>query len=279
MKKQTLLLRCIIGMILFLFTAGIQVVEAQSNNAKMRDFFSDSNNQAYMLISTLAHPSNVFTSGNCYVSGDYVNVTINSDGFFRTNSYTMRVKMHFNGAFFDSLEWDDTDWAEAFMATNVFKNIVIDFWRHFSPETIGKIENTFGSLKTINTKHMCLAVLTALYWKYQANSSSSISTRSVSPLRINMTGRIGNALESKCNMSYNQQTDTGSFSYELSGNTVRRTLKMISYDRYTNTLILKEYTTKGEVVGVFSGKLEDGFYEGYFTNTNNGVSIRFSLVD
>ena len=256
-------------------------VSAQNLEIQMRGFFSYSNNQAYRWLGTLAHPTNVFGSGSCEVSGNDVIITINSSNFISSNKYTLKIKLHKNGAIFDSIEpVSDTDWAKPFLASNVAKRLIISFWRNYSSETISKIENTFGDLDNISTEQMCLAVLTVLYWKYPSGASSA-STRSVnpssSPLSLNLSGRIGNALESTCSLKYNQQSDTGDFSYDLRGNTVKRKLKMVSYDIATNILVLKEYTTKGEVVGSFSGKYKNGSYEGQFTNMEKGVTIPFSM--
>ena len=95
-------------------------------------------------------------------------------------------------------------------------------------------------------------------------------------IRINMFGKIGNALESRCSMNYNQESDTGDFSYNIDGNTVRRKVKMGMYDISTNKLVLKEYSDNGDFVGEFSGDYTGSTYSGTFTNSR-GVSIPFKL--
>lgn len=267
--------KIVCSLTILLFIGCTQIVNAQGAN-KTRDFFHYSNNEAYRWLSTLAHPLNVFRSGNCNVSGNNIIVTINAEDFLNKKVYTIVISLHKKGNTFDSIEIvDDNDRAPSFIVTSTVKFLLVNFWRAYSSSTISSIEKIFGSLSSIRSEQLCLPVLTALYWKYNSNGANQGSY--LNSLDLDLTGRIGDNLESRCKLTYNQSTDLGNFSYELSNNQIKRILKLVSYDVSTNSIVLKEYTRKGEVVGSFYGTLQNGSFKGYFTNLRNGATIPFSM--
>ncbi len=276
MKNSLKSLKIVFTLTLLMFMVSSPIANAQGTSNKLRNFFSYSNNEAYRWISALAHPSNVFRSGNCQVSGNNMIVTINAEGYLNKKMYTLQIRLHKKGNTFDSIEIeDDTDWAPSFIITSTVKNLCLIFWRYYSNSTISSIERIFGSLSSIPSERLCLPILTALYWKY--NSKGANYDNNFFSWDLDLTGRIGDNLESGCKLTYNQASDLGSFSYDLFNSKVRRVLKMVSYDSSTSSLILKEYTQKGEVVGSFYGTYKNGTFTGYFTNLENGVSIPFSM--
>lgn len=165
-------LKSLFFVVLLLFTTSFQFVNAQSSlSSQMNDFFCYNDNQAYKVISWFAHPMNKFSSGSCEVYGENIYITINSI------KYCLNIKLHKNGSRFDHLEIiDDNDWWTAFKATNGWKNIALDFWRGYETSTLRYIENLCGSLNNLNCEQMCLAVLTALLWKYPSSQSSPPTT-------------------------------------------------------------------------------------------------------
>ena len=168
-------IRRIITVTLLLFTACVQTTTAQNLESQMQGFFSYNNNRAYVLLSKFVHPGNTFRSGYCKMSGNYLYITIYS------TKYNFTAKIHKNGSIFDSIEvLGDTDWAPAFLASEVLKDLAIEIWRECKPETVTKIEKIFGSLNNISSEQLCLAALTTLLWMYPSSSYSSSSSRSSS---------------------------------------------------------------------------------------------------
>ena len=174
--------------VLVIVTFMLSCLVAQAQVTNLSSFFSYHDNQAYKLISFLAHPTNSFRSGYCEVSGEYIFLTINS-----TRNYT-RMKIHRNGSRFDRLEFvDEDDFPPAFSVTNLGKDIAIDFWRSFDTKTLQYIENSFGRLNNLSCEQMCLAALTGLMWEYPYSistiSSSSSSSHSSSNSSSNISSR------------------------------------------------------------------------------------------
>ena len=152
-----------ISTILLLFTACSQVANAQNLEARMKSFFSYNEDNAYKMVSLMAHPFNIYRSGKCEVQGDSVYVAVFAS--WHGSNSTILIKFHYDGMRFDSIDvLYDNDLAKAFVASNKLKNILIDFWRNHSPSTIGHIEDFFGNLNSISSMQMCLAVLTVLLW-------------------------------------------------------------------------------------------------------------------
>ena len=152
-----------ISILLLLFAACTRVTNAQTLDARMKSFFSHSDDNAYKMVSLMAHPFNIYHSGKCEVHGDSVYVAVFAS--WHGSNSTILIKFHYDGMRFDSIDvLYDNDLAKAFVASNKLKNILIDFWRNHSPSTIGHIEDLFGNLNSISSMQMCLAVLTVLLW-------------------------------------------------------------------------------------------------------------------
>ena len=152
---------------LLLCFAGIQNTTAQSLESQMRSFFSYNDNQAYWWLSKCAHPTNTFKYGTLTMSGDNVYVTVNADGSWSGN-YDTKVRLHKNGSRFDYIEViSDTDWAPAFEATNIIKNLVANYLNNNFHDSLSMLESMYGKrLVDMNGKELCAAIITALLWKY-----------------------------------------------------------------------------------------------------------------
>lgn len=147
--------------------AGVQNTAAQSLESQMRSFFSYNDNQAYWWLSKCAHPTNTFKYGTLTMSGDNVYVTINADGSWSGN-YTTTLRLHKNGSRFDYIEVvSDTDWATAFEATNIIKNLVANYLNNNYRESLSMLESMFDKrLVDMNGRELCSVIITALLWKY-----------------------------------------------------------------------------------------------------------------
>ena len=93
-------------------------------------------------------------------------------------------------------------------------------------------------------------------------------------LSLKLIGVLGGADDAI--LTYNDIVDDGEVKFTVNGVKNMRKVKMGSYDKITNTLILKEYFTNGNYVGDFKGIWKDGIYQGVFTNTKGG-SVNFKL--
>lgn len=155
-------LRRIFTLTLLLFTVSIQFATAQSIESQWRDFFYSKNQLAYRTICRLAHPFNTYVSGSMYMDGSYFIVTVNSE------KYTIRVRIHKSGDRFDSIETlSDTDWAPAWVASNLIKSFANDMYENYHSDVIARVERIYGQrLYDMNAKQMCLAVLTLHLWTY-----------------------------------------------------------------------------------------------------------------
>lgn len=254
-----------IAVIILVFIVSVQFTSAQNMESQMRNFFSYKNSQAYWWLSKFAHPMNIFQSGSCEMFGNYVYVTINS----KNNS--ARFKIHKNGSIFDSIETEsDTDIFEAFFASDVAKDILLEFWRGYSPNTIGKIENIFGKLNIIRSDHMCLAVLTALYWKFPTHASSLDSDGIVKYQQQTYFGCVGDYPITMSIIFKNNYIE-GSYYYNRKGPENKLTL-LGSYER--GLIFLGETDEEGERTGSFVGSYSDGVIRGKFT-TSQGKEYPF----
>lgn len=254
-----------IAVIIYVFIASVQFTNAQDTESQMRNFFSYKNNQAYWWLSKFAHPMNIFQSGSCEMYGNYVYVTINS------NNNSARFKIHKNGSIFDSIETEsDTDILEAFFASNVAKDILLDFWRGYSFNTIGKIENLFGKLNNIKSDHMCLAVLTALYWKYPTYASSSNSDGIIKYEQQTFGGCIGD-YPITMSIIFKKNYVEGSYYYNRKGPENKLTL-LGSYE--DGLMFLGETNKEGQRTGSFVGSYSDGVFRGKFI-TSQGKEYPF----
>ena len=95
-------------------------------------------------------------------------------------------------------------------------------------------------------------------------------------LTLNLKGQLGGSSDAV--FTYDGMTDEGEVTFTVSGQNNVRKLKMGSYDKTTDKLIMKEYFTKGDYVGDFDGTWKDGVYQGVFTNTKGG-KVDFKLVE
>lgn len=256
---------------LCIFTSSVHLSYAQSQETMMQNFFSYNDNQAYWWLSKFAHPMNEFRSGYCEMSGSNVYVTINS------SSYTTRFRLHKNGSVFDSIETlEDTDWAEAFVATNIAKDLIIKFWRDYSSDTVSRIISIFGDLNIISSEQMCLAVLTVLFWKYPNNASSSnsdsnlISGNNYQVYKLN--GSIDNRYPITMSITIKGKYVEGSYYYKSQGPNKKLTLMGILED---GLMLLYEENEDGEQTGRFLGSFSNGLYQGQFTT--NGKEMPFTI--
>ena len=253
--------------LILLLSSNLHCATAQNLESQMRAFFSFNNNQAYWWLSKFAHPMNTFRSGYCEMTGNYVDVTIKSI------KHTTRIRLHKNGAIFDSIETlADTDWAEAFVASNVGKDLLISFWRDYSSDTVNRIENIFGNLNNIDSKQMCLAVLSVLLWKYPSNSSVSSSNNANGRYNINLSGRI-DKYPITMSLIINGQYVKGSYYYHSQGSNKVLKLSGVIED---GAMILYETDEYGLNTGHFQGFYSDGVYEGLFIS-EQGKKYQFRV--
>ncbi len=254
-----------VALIFLIFFVSAQFTNAQSTESQMRGFFSYKNDQAYWWLSKFAHPMNIFQSGSCEIYGNYVYVTINS-----TNN-SARFKIHINGSIFDSIETEsDTDFIKAFFATDVAKDILLEFWRGYSYSTIGKIENIFGKLDFIKSEHMCLAVLTALYWNYPKDASSSNSDDIVRYQPQTFRGCVGD-YPITMSITFKKNYVEGTYYYNRMGPENKLTL-LGTYEK--GLMFLGETNEEGQRTGSFVGSFYDGVFRGKFT-TSQGKEYPF----
>ena len=251
--------------IVFLFYIGIQGVSAQS----MEQFFSYKSNEAYWWLSKFAHPMNIFRSGYWEMYGDNVYVTINS------NKYTSRFRIHKNGAVFDSIETlEDTDWATAFHASDIAKDILLSFWRDYSSDTVEKIERIFGNLDNIGSKQMCLAVLTALFWKCPSNPSVSSSNSFSGNKLVKLYGYVGD-YPITMSITFKRTYVEGSYYYNRKGpDNVLSLLGTVPTSE--GLMLLNETDEFGQNTGRFIGTYSNGVFQGRF-HTQRGRDYPFRV--
>ena len=91
---------------------------------------------------------------------------------------------------------------------------------------------------------------------------------------LNLRGVLGGSDDAE--LTYNDKIDEGEVVFTVNGVRNVRKIKMGSYDKITNKLILKEFFTNGNYVGDFDGVWKAGIYEGVFTNTKGG-RVNFKL--
>ena len=114
------------------------------------------------------------------------------------------------------------------------------------------------------------------YDDYQKSLQKSETAVSGDKLTLNLKGQLGGSSDAV--FTYDGMTDEGEVTFTVSGQNNVRKLKMGSYDKTTDKLVMKEYFTKGDYVGDFDGTWKDGVYQGIFTNTKGG-KIDFKLVE
>lgn len=258
---------------LLLFTATVQFANAQSLESQMRSFFSYKNNMAYKLVSKLAHPMNTFRTGNCEMYGNYVYVTINATE--KSDNYTIKLKIRKNGPAFDSIEvLEDNDWWDAFDGVDAWKNIGIEFWRSFDPETVSSIEQKYGLITNMNSKQMCLAGLTALLWKYPYGSSVTAPNEISGNKTLKLYGYVGN-YPITMSITFRKTYVEGSYYYDRQG--PNKVLKLLG-----NTpdgggmMLLNETDEYGKNTGRFLGTYSNGVYQGQF-HTQQGKQFHFRI--
>lgn len=95
-------------------------------------------------------------------------------------------------------------------------------------------------------------------------------------LSLNMIGTIGSSYGT---LQFDEQADTGAYTYKLSSATVKRTIKLDSYEG--NHLILKSFDLSNKYIGKFDGTLTETTskttYIGTFTNYK-GAFVQFNLA-
>lgn len=89
-----------------------------------------------------------------------------------------------------------------------------------------------------------------------------------------LKGRLGGSDDAV--FSYDTKTKDGEIVYTVNGQQNKRKIKIESFDKKTNKMIVKEYYTNGEYVGDFDGVFTNDCYQGTFTNTK-GNSIEFKF--
>lgn len=114
------------------------------------------------------------------------------------------------------------------------------------------------------------------YDDYQKSLQKSETAVSGDKLTLNLKGQLGGSSDAV--FTYDGMTDEGEVTFTVSGQNNVRKLKMGSYDKTTDKLVMKEYFTKGDYVGDFDGTWKDGVYQGVFTNTKGG-KVDFKLVE
>lgn len=107
-----------------------------------------------------------------------------------------------------------------------------------------------------------------------AHTKPSVYTEEREELGLNLTGKLGGSDDAV--LTYDENTDEGELKFTVNGVLNVRKVKMGSYDKNSNTLILKEFFANGNYVGDFKGIWKDGIYQGVFTNTQGG-SVDFIL--
>lgn len=107
------------------------------------------------------------------------------------------------------------------------------------------------------------------------NSMEVDDTASEGKLILKLEGQLGGSDDAV--FTYDGKADEGKVTFTVNGQKNVRKLKMGSYDRTTNKLVIREYFVKGDYVGDFDGTWKDGVFQGVFTNTKGG-KIDFKLM-
>ncbi len=252
---------------LLLLSTNVQLSYAQNLETQMQNFFSYNGNQAYWWLSKFAHPTNEFSRGYCEMSGSNVYVTIIS------RNYKARFKIHKNNSVFDSIETlEDNDWWPAFDGSNNIKNILIEFWRNYSSETINRVERIFGNLNGLDSKNMCLAVLSALLWKYPTNHYDS-NYNDIEYKNLRLYGSIDNKYSIVMSITIKGRSVSGSYYYRSQGPNKRLALSGVIED---GLMLLYETDEFGDNTGRFLGTLSGEVYQGLFTTRGKKMPYRLT---
>ena len=104
--------------------------------------------------------------------------------------------------------------------------------------------------------------------------SGEMESNNENSFSLNLRGVLGGSDDAE--LIYNDKTDDGEVVFTVNGAKNIRKIKLGSYNKVTNKLVLNEFFTNGNYVGDFDGIWKDGIYQGTFTNTKGG-SINFRL--
>ena len=153
-------IRIFFAVTLLMLVACVQSSVAQNS---MDAFLRSNNEKGYKLISRFAHPTNIYQGGSCSVSGNDVFVTIYSKGRVNGKIYTLELKIHRSGVFFDDLEViSDTDrWA--FWASSGLKLIANEIVGNYASADKSRVERWFGKVfRDMSAEDLCCACLSLM---------------------------------------------------------------------------------------------------------------------
>lgn len=102
--------------------------------------------------------------------------------------------------------------------------------------------------------------------------NTSRKSAAVFPYNTTFTGTVG----SKCTLIIDNNGG-GSYTYDLKGQPITRSIKLKSYNKTTGQLLIEGYDPKGQYIGVFDGYTSNNTsYDGTFTNYKGGA-VGFKL--
>lgn len=156
MKK----VRLFFAVTLLMLVACVQSSVAQNS---MDNFLRANDEKGYKLISHFAHPTNIYQGGSCYVRGNDIYVTIYSKGRVNKKTYTLELRIHKSGVFFDELDViSDTD-SWTFWASSGAKLLANKIVSNYASNDKGKIERWFGKLFCdMSAEDLCCACLSLM---------------------------------------------------------------------------------------------------------------------
>lgn len=176
-------------------------------------------------------------------------------------AYTIR-DVDFNDFEFEKARWD---------AGQFFRSVYVTKY-HLNSYKITKI--SFPLLEVHPIDYTGNEYVDYIKRHRKNEKDNSVSASEGQQLTLNLEGQLGDSDDAV--FTYDGKADEGKVTFTVNGQKNVRKLKMGSYDRTTNKLVIREYFVKGDYVGDFDGTWKDGVFQGVFTNTKGG-KIDFKL--
>ena len=101
-----------------------------------------------------------------------------------------------------------------------------------------------------------------------AQEEDELTEETNQEIQLHFTGMVGGANDAI--FTYNFNTDEGDVVFTVDGVKNVRKVKMGSYDKTTNKLVMREFFANGSYIGDFDGIWKAGVYKGVFKNKKGG---------